>query len=119
MNCPGCRSARIRRSHRRSMLERMLSAIGRWPYRCWACGRRFFLWVNAFDPDAFRARQPENVRSQVKRDAECVARVVIRTDQHQQMDEILSALHRAVADARRESGAGFSRRGASAPHQAV
>jgi hypothetical protein len=77
----------------------MLSALGRWPYRCRACRRRFFLWVNAFDPNAFGARQPENVRSQVKRDAECVARIVIRTDQHQQMDEILSALHRAVADA--------------------
>jgi hypothetical protein len=77
----------------------MLSAIGRWPYRCQACGRRFFLWVNAFDPSAFDVRRTEDVQSQVKRDAACVARVVIRTEQHQQMDEILSALHRAVANA--------------------
>jgi hypothetical protein len=65
------------------------------------------LWVNAFDPDALRGHRTEDVRSQVKRDAACIARVVIRTEQHQQMDEILSALHRAVADARGrpESGA--------------
>jgi|SRR5215472_14768715 len=99
MNCPACRNARIRRSHRRGVLERMLSAIGRWPYRCRECGRRFFLWVNAFDPDALRMHRTEDVQSRVKRDAACIAQVVIRTEQHQQMDEILSALHRAVADA--------------------
>jgi hypothetical protein len=39
----------------------------------------------------------------VKRDAECVARIVIRTERHQQMDEILSALHRAVAEAEKKA----------------
>jgi hypothetical protein len=99
MSCPACTSARIWRSRRRDVLERMLSAIGCWPYRCQACGYRFFLWVNAFDPDALCMHRTEDVQSQVKRDAACVARVVIRTEQHQQMDEILSALQRAVANA--------------------
>ncbi len=39
------------------------------------------------------------MQSRTRRDAACVARVVIRTEQHQQMDEILTALHRAVSEA--------------------
>jgi hypothetical protein len=40
--CPQCDSSRVRRSHRRGFLERVLFRIlFVWPYRCDACDVRF------------------------------------------------------------------------------
>jgi hypothetical protein len=45
IHCPYCRdSARIRRSRRKNLFERILSLFGRFPYRCGECGNRFMLW---------------------------------------------------------------------------
>jgi DNA-directed RNA polymerase subunit RPC12/RpoP len=45
IHCPYCRdNARIRRSHRRNLFERIISLFGRFPYRCGECGNRFTLW---------------------------------------------------------------------------
>jgi len=41
LQCPRCDSERIRRSHRRSALERMLALL-LLPYRCDFCNFRFF-----------------------------------------------------------------------------
>ena len=42
VNCPRCGSEDIRRSHRRGALDWFLSRMGRTPYRCRACRKRFF-----------------------------------------------------------------------------
>src|SRR5579862_9491895 len=39
--CPHCSSRSVLRSHRRNMLERMLSLVRVLPYRCAACNYRF------------------------------------------------------------------------------
>ena len=39
--CPSCGSKVIRRSMRRSLKDRFMSLLGRWPYRCQMCGMRF------------------------------------------------------------------------------
>ncbi len=42
MRCPRCGSDRVRRSSRRGLTEGLLfRLIGRAPFRCFACGRRF------------------------------------------------------------------------------
>ena len=41
--CPACDSEYLVRSHRNAM-ERLLSMIGFYPYRCDACGKRFILF---------------------------------------------------------------------------
>jgi hypothetical protein len=40
-SCPYCRSTNIARSHRRYSLEKPLSILGLWPYRCSDCKARF------------------------------------------------------------------------------
>ena len=42
LQCPRCDSDRIRRSHRRSLMERILTGL-LLPYRCDFCNFRFFL----------------------------------------------------------------------------
>jgi rubredoxin len=39
--CPSCGSKLIRRSMRRSFKDRLMSLLGRWPYRCQMCDMRF------------------------------------------------------------------------------
>ena len=39
--CPSCGSKLIRRSMRRSLKDRFMSMLGRWPYRCQMCDMRF------------------------------------------------------------------------------
>ena len=41
--CPKCQSARVYRSHRRTVKERLRSFSGYYPYRCHACDHRFVL----------------------------------------------------------------------------
>ena len=41
MLCPTCKSDRAHRSKRRSPAEFAASLLGRYPYRCHACGARF------------------------------------------------------------------------------
>jgi hypothetical protein len=43
MNCPHCGTEQVRRSPRRSVVERLSTVvIDRWPYRCLLCNTRFF-----------------------------------------------------------------------------
>jgi transcription elongation factor Elf1 len=41
--CPKCESEYVVRSHRNAF-EQLLSAVGIYPYRCDACGKRFALF---------------------------------------------------------------------------
>ena len=39
--CPICGSKLVRRSMRRTLKDRFMSLLGRWPYRCQMCNTRF------------------------------------------------------------------------------
>ena len=39
--CPSCGSKLIRRSVRRTFRDRLMSLLGKWPYRCQMCSFRF------------------------------------------------------------------------------
>jgi len=39
--CPSCGSKLIRRSMRRTLKDRFMSLMGKWPYRCQMCNMRF------------------------------------------------------------------------------
>src|SRR5579859_1448420 len=39
--CPACGSKLIRRSMRRTFMDRVMSLFGKWPYRCQMCNQRF------------------------------------------------------------------------------
>lgn len=39
--CPECREPKVRRSHRRTLADYLLSLAGLRPYRCHECGHRF------------------------------------------------------------------------------
>ncbi len=41
--CPHCECARVRRSRRRNLGERLISWCGLYPFKCSDCERRFFL----------------------------------------------------------------------------
>jgi ribosomal protein L37AE/L43A len=41
LQCPRCKNTTVRRSHRRNLLERLLSMMTLYPYRCEDCGHRF------------------------------------------------------------------------------
>jgi DNA-directed RNA polymerase subunit RPC12/RpoP len=42
--CPRCSSTDVARSRRRG-IEHVVGWLGARPYRCYACGRRFFAWT--------------------------------------------------------------------------
>ena len=39
--CPSCGSKLVRRSMRRTFKDRLMSLLGKWPYRCQMCNLRF------------------------------------------------------------------------------
>jgi len=41
LTCPYCGSKLLRRSMRRTFKDRLLSLLGKWPYRCQMCNERF------------------------------------------------------------------------------
>jgi len=43
MNCPDCRSHDVRRTRRSGIMQLLWSLLGRWPWLCEACGKRFAL----------------------------------------------------------------------------
>jgi hypothetical protein len=40
--CPSCNSTDVRRSHRVTLFEKVLSVLSLWPFRCMACNHRFW-----------------------------------------------------------------------------
>jgi predicted RNA-binding Zn-ribbon protein involved in translation (DUF1610 family) len=40
--CPQCGKKMVFRSHRKNILEKLRSKFGRYPFRCRACGHRYF-----------------------------------------------------------------------------
>jgi DNA-directed RNA polymerase subunit RPC12/RpoP len=41
LQCPKCSQERAHRSHRKGLIERIVSLFGWYPYRCHACNSRF------------------------------------------------------------------------------
>ena len=67
MNCPACNSETIRRSQRKGFLELVNSLVGRYPFRCEACKKRFNLSVREKAPTPNSERRKERVRSDARR----------------------------------------------------
>lgn len=59
--CPECKSPHIARSHR-TPLQRVLSMIQIYPYRCDACGHRFMLLGERRDRPAAEGQRSRAVR---------------------------------------------------------
>ena len=48
--CPYCGDAKAFRSHRKGLIENLRSSwTGKFPFRCLACGARFFMWIDPRD----------------------------------------------------------------------
>ena len=47
MRCPSCGGADVRHSLQRGIVDSFMKAIGRTPYRCRRCERRFYRRVDA------------------------------------------------------------------------
>ncbi|MGA1998040.1 MAG: hypothetical protein ABSH45_19925 [Bryobacteraceae bacterium] len=45
LRCPNCGGRDVRPSHTKGMLDRILAALRKKPYRCRACGRRFHCYT--------------------------------------------------------------------------
>ena len=66
--CPECKSGRVFRSRRRTLVENIRSWWGVYPYRCHDCGARF--WVHPGDPNVQHSRidsRPELRRRRMHR----------------------------------------------------
>lgn len=104
--CPICKSARVRRRRRRSVIDRVRSAVGQWPYVCRACGERFYLGQRRPSQPADRenkdlrasdvgsegpqlAYRPDPVRPHAK--------ILVQAETQEQLDFVLLALSQAVS----------------------
>ena len=54
--CPRCGAGYAQRSRRKGLKDRLASALGLRPYRCWVCNRRFYLRLT--DGTSHRGGQP-------------------------------------------------------------
>jgi len=52
VRCPSCGGHDVRRSHSQGMFDAFMSSFRKRPFRCRACGRRFYKYVPASgEPD--------------------------------------------------------------------
>jgi hypothetical protein len=107
MKCSRCHSQDIRRSARRGFLDNLRASMGRWPFRCQACGRCFYANRRYIPAPAKSAPGPNAAtyahakggpEMAFRRDeTRPMAKVVIQADDQAQLDRILLALHSAVS----------------------
>ena len=119
MKCKRCGSDDVARSRRRSLWDHFKAALGRWPYRCDDCGLRFaapFRYpedaahlaeaalkttaqdvsgadFRAYASDAERQGPDMVFRTQAGKPQ---AKIVLQADTHEQLNQILLTLNRAV-----------------------
>jgi hypothetical protein len=74
-------------------MDKLLSWVGRWPYECRTCNRRFH-HTSRWGPVA-----PKAGKRRVTPHGP-VAHVVVKADTHEQLDHILLALHNAVTESK-------------------
>jgi hypothetical protein len=105
MNCPHCKSLNLFRLHRVCLLDDVLALVGFWPFACADCRKQF---VARRRHTVMRAgsqrrrslrRASEGGPAMVYRNhsTKPVAKVLIETDDHGQLDQILLALSKAVS----------------------
>ena len=101
--CPKCSGTQLQRSRRRGVGDNVFASAGYWPYRCQQCSARFRLPARDYS-GAGRKREPEKLASAAPPEIESyrhpdrpIAKVVIQADSHEQLDRVLLALERAVA----------------------
>jgi hypothetical protein len=107
IKCPGCGGVQFWRSRRRGLGENILARVGYWPYRCLECSERFRLRMRNHVPQTATPKpetkaemKPDDVGPEVashRHPHQPVAKVVIQADSHEQLDQVLLALQRAVA----------------------
>jgi len=61
LHCPSCGGHDVRRSHSRGLFDAFLSKFGKFPFRCRACTRRFYQYVEEEASEA-AGRYPEAIR---------------------------------------------------------
>lgn len=49
IRCPGCGAKDVRRSFQQGLLDVLMSAFQRYPFRCRSCARRFYYRLKATD----------------------------------------------------------------------
>jgi hypothetical protein len=93
------------------MADRLFAYAGYWPYRCRECGARFRLPLRDYRLPATR-RESSKRTDEAGPDMACrkhperpLAKVVIEADSHEQLDQILLALGRAVHQSNHSSRA--------------
>ena len=115
VTCKRCLSNDIQRSRRKGLGDKLKAVAGWWPYRCEDCERRFYARGRHLRPDpqptqagtrsAFAAAAGSEGPAMAFR-ADAVkpqAKVVIAADSHEQLNDILLALDRAVNSYQRKS----------------
>ncbi len=91
------------------MLDNIKASMGSWPFQCDACGQRFTATRRYLParPEPAAQHRPQPHRAERDADGPAMAfkrqterptaKVVIEADDDVQLDQILSALHRAVS----------------------
>lgn len=67
LSCPQCNSRLVRRSMRRTFMDRFRSVFGKWPYRCQMCHTRF---TGPQDPEFLAREKAEAVASHQAKEKE-------------------------------------------------
>jgi len=65
--CPSCGGHDVRRSHSSGLFDALMSKFGKFPFRCRACTRRFYEYVEEEAGEVAR-RFPEATRRQRPRE---------------------------------------------------
>ena len=96
MECSGCGGNKVRRVARRGLVDRVCRWLGRWPYRCGGCHRKFY-GHQRFPPVSPTPPPAASAHYRVRHTG-AAATVVVRAETTEQLDHILLALARAVSD---------------------
>jgi len=108
LDCPRCHSVNLSRLRRRGMLDHIRAQFGRWPFCCRNCGRHFRASQRypAPPPEQHSRANEREARDQRFSGPQMAyrsdpirptARIVLQTDDHAQMNQILLALDRVVS----------------------
>ena len=117
MTCKRCGSKNINRSRRRGLIDQLKAALGRWPFRCESCAYRFaaphrHVVKDETSSHSTAEKRPESGTSYRKHATQSAkqgpemafrtqgpkphAKIVLQAETHEQLDQILLALDRAV-----------------------
>jgi hypothetical protein len=61
MICPGCREPQAHRSHRKGVRDWLLALAKRNPYRCSACKKRFYVYLDGETSSRLRTSEERRI----------------------------------------------------------